>query len=428
MRVCRYVTWLLVPLLLACAAPRLHYAGPARASHVREAQREALLRVVEPQLTEAGIRRIEVVSDSERIVRERRPDGVLPLDGIPVLALQAARAVLSDPYRGAELDVLVEGSGAGDPARVWSVARDLGAGIAIVRGAPREPLGGDDPSPDELTQRFSIGPLEDSPEARWSADERRALAASLALLTPAELELLEALPFARQRVGPVQGHAGLYVRNDNARGGEILLFDLAFTDDDSYVGGREGAHPYAVYVILHEIGHAIAKLYRERVLLQYRKDIATYNELVAKVNGAVADFNREQQVLETDRPMKQGERHELERRQQALEAEIVRVKALLGRARRQLGKMEKIAAAPTPMEQIYGQLPHALEGPTPYGRTDVSESFAESFALFHVDPDSLQRISPEVHAWFASGEHLKLSTGPESETEADAEAQAPGER
>ncbi len=197
---------------------------------------------------------------------------------------------------------------------------------------------------------------------------------------------------------------------------------------DSYVGGRERAHPYAVYVILHEIGHAIAKLYRERVLLQYRKDIATYNGLVDQVNRVVADFNRGQQVLAEDRPMKTSERRELERQQQALEAEIVRVKRLLGNARWQLGKMEKIAAAPTPMEQLYAQLPRALDGPTPYGRTDVSESFAESFALFHVDPDSLRRIAPEVHAWFASGEHLKLSNGPEGETGTHADAQASGQR
>jgi hypothetical protein len=420
-RACRIAAAALAALAVACAAPRLHYAGPARASHVREAQREALLRMVEPALAEAGIVRIEVTNGAERIVRERSRDGVLRLDGIPVLALQAARTVLSDPYRGAELDVLVEGSGAGDPARIWSVARDLSNGLSIVRGAAREPPGGADPTPDELARRFAIGALEDSPDVRWSADERRALAQSLALLAPPELELLASLPFERQRVGPDPDHAGLYLRSDSARGGKIQLFDLAFSDADSYVGGRERANPYAVYVILHEIGHAIAKLYRERVLLQHRKDIATYNGLVDQVNRVVAEFNRGQDVLAADRSMKTSERRELERRQQALEAEIVRVKRLLGDARRQLGKMEKIAAAPTPMEQLYGQLPRALDGPTPYGRTDVSESFAESFALFHVDPDSLRRVAPEVHAWFASGEHLKLS-------EADADARAPAGR
>jgi hypothetical protein len=244
------------------------------------------------------------------------------------------------------------------------------------------------------------------------------------LLTPPELELLDALPFGRQRVGPDPNHAGLYTRNEQARGGEILLFDLAFADSDSYVGGRERADPYAVYVILHEIGHAIAKLYRERLLLQHRKDIATYNELVENVNRGVAEYNRGQQVLARDTAMKPAERRDLERRQAALDGDISRLKRTLARARRQLGKMEKMAAGPTPMEQRYAALPRALAGPTPYGRTDVSESFAESFALFHVDPDSLRRIAPEVHAWFASGEHLKLSAGPETEAEADAQGAA----
>jgi hypothetical protein len=409
----------LLPLLAACATPRLYYAGPARASHVREAQREALLRAIEPELARSGIERIELADGPERIVRERSPDGALALDGIPVPALQAARAVLDDQYRGAELDVLVEGSGGGDPARIWSVARDLGHGLSIERGAAREPPGRADPSAAELARRFSIGPLEDGPGAQWSADERRMLALSLELLTPAELELLDALPFGRQRVGPDPRHAGLYIRNEQARGGEILLFDLAFADSDGYVGGRDGAHPYAVYVILHEVGHAIAKLYRERVLLQYSKDVETYNELVTKVNAAVDEFRRGEALLAADRPMKSSERRALERRQQALEGDIARVKRLLARAKRQLGKMQKIAAGPTPLEQRYAELARTFKGPTPYGRTDVSESFAESFALFHVDPGSLRRLSPEVHAWFAAAEHLKLSA---AEPETDAES------
>jgi hypothetical protein len=36
-----------------------------------------------------------------------------------------------------------------------------------------------------------------------------------------------------------------------------------------------------------------------------------------------------------------------------------------------------------------------------------------------VDPGSLRRLSPEVHAWFAAAEHLKLSA---AEPETDAES------
>jgi hypothetical protein len=56
----------------------------------------------------------------------------------------------------------------------------------------------------------------------------------------------------------------------------------------------------------------------------------------------------------------------------------------------------------------YAAVPGAIPGPTAYGATDVVESFAESFELFHTDPESLSALLPEVHAWFAAGTHLDL--------------------
>ena len=53
----------------------------------------------------------------------------------------------------------------------------------------------------------------------------------------------------------------------------------------------------------------------------------------------------------------------------------------------------------------YATLPGVQTGPTKYSTSSVGESFAESFALWHLDPETLQRCMPEVHDWFASGGH-----------------------
>lgn len=53
----------------------------------------------------------------------------------------------------------------------------------------------------------------------------------------------------------------------------------------------------------------------------------------------------------------------------------------------------------------------ASRGPTPYGRAALVESFAECFALFHLDPQGLARWNRNVFLWFESGghrEHLGL--------------------
>lgn len=60
-----------------------------------------------------------------------------------------------------------------------------------------------------------------------------------------------------------------------------------------------------------------------------------------------------------------------------------------------------------PVLAVYGELDGSTRGPTPYGRTDIAESFAESFALFKADPTALRRVNPEVYRWFAQGRHLK---------------------
>ena len=44
-----------------------------------------------------------------------------------------------------------------------------------------------------------------------------------------------------------------------------------------------------------------------------------------------------------------------------------------------------------PVLAAYADIPGAVDGPTKYGRESVSESFAESFALYHLGP-MLKRI------------------------------------
>ena len=47
----------------------------------------------------------------------------------------------------------------------------------------------------------------------------------------------------------------------------------------------------------------------------------------------------------------------------------------------------------------------ASRGPTPYGRSALVESFAECFALYHLDPQALARWNRNVFLWFESGGH-----------------------
>src|SRR5262245_24619942 len=221
---------ILTTLIVTCSAapgPSLHFDG-ARTLPLAERQDPFLLRKrLYPALKEAGIARIELVAGEESIVQERATSGMMYLDGIPQPALHAILLVLPPECIGAEIDLLVEGTGApADPDRIWTVRRDLEGRIVVLKGGPPLALEGPDPTPEELAARFGIGTLEDL-DASWSADERRALAKALELLSPGERALLGGTVFVRARRQRA-GHAGLHVPSQLGEPGQIRLFDAAF--------------------------------------------------------------------------------------------------------------------------------------------------------------------------------------------------------
>ena len=61
-----------------------------------------------------------------------------------------------------------------------------------------------------------------------------------------------------------------------------------------------------------------------------------------------------------------------------------------------------------PVLRAYLKVRGQKRGPTPYGETSAAESFAESFALYRVDPKALKRVFPKVYQWFKRNEHLTV--------------------
>jgi hypothetical protein len=57
----------------------------------------------------------------------------------------------------------------------------------------------------------------------------------------------------------------------------------------------------------------------------------------------------------------------------------------------------------SPVVVAYAKVADGEPAVTDYGNDSDHEAFAESFALFHVDPDALKRARPKVYAWFKSG-------------------------
>ena len=132
--------------------------------------------------------------------------------------------------------------------------------------------------------------------------------------------------------------------------------------------------------IMHEIGHALHSAPSRRVHCRLNQEYQTYKK---QVNQANRTKNRS-------------------KRAQRVKAVKAKEKAL-----KQTQKQVKILQEKGPILEAYQKVIGRSPPPTHYGETSLKESFAESFALYHLDPQALKRILPNVYAWFKSQGHLR---------------------
>ncbi len=423
----RRVALALTALVLgACATPVNYYASPGpRLPRLGEAARGAVIEKLRERARASDLENLELRGpDGIQIVSLAARDGA-DLESLPIEALSAALWVADPELRGAEFDLVVDTEPAGS-RRIVTARHDVDRRLSVTLGSPPLRLEGDTLSSEELQRRFGIGPLLDG-EVAWQASERAALGAALALLSVEELAYLRFLPFRRDARATSSDHAGYYTsREPNFSGGLVVLLDRAFSDDQEiFVGTAERAYPQSVSVILHELGHAIAKLDRERLVSAFERDQAKYNQLVGVFNQYAQRVNS---LYDSLARASLRERREAEREIRSLEAKYVTLGRILDQASARLDEMADMAEGPSAIEAAYGELEHARLGPTLYGRTSLEEGFAESFALHHLDPESLERFSRPIHGWFDRQSHISAARFPPlPEVTTEAEVGEPAE-
>jgi hypothetical protein len=365
----------------ACASPVHYYAPNAPAlPAVGETHRAQLERDLAERLVASEIEEVELVEASG--TRRVRPvEGrASQFEQFPLVALEAVTFGAAREARGAEFDLLVRRDDV-SPGVIVTVRHDLDRRLVVLPGG-----------------------------VPWSPRERGALGISLGLLTSSELAYLRGLPFRRDAGVKADTHAGYYVVGEDAEGGLVVLLDRAFElDGTSFVGTPGRAYPSSIAVILHEMAHAIARLDLDRLHSIYERDRLAYNEAIPIANRYVDALNERYALANR---LDSRQRSRLERDIRTLEKAHRKNKALLRKAKRRLADLERRLERPSPMEDAYGELPGARRGPTPYGSTSVAEGFAEAFSLYHLDPESIRRISPQVHDWFAAGHHLSAALYP----------------
>lgn len=347
-----------------------------------EEKRAELKRSLKSKLDDGKIRLVHwQEGETTRDAMVRDGPGAQPP---PLEVLQLANAVA--PHRLSEIDglAIVEGE-----RRAAMARHGVDGTVHILIGQPPTSWDGQPfVTAEELSIRFGVGPVIGVEGRSWSQNELRSLSVALSFLSEDELLLLQNLPLVRgdkesSMLGLFQ-HFAQMTYGDGALypSGSMEFFDLGSELDEYYIAGPpDQAYPYSCYVLVHEFGHAVSQMTKIALVNRHNENLSMYKVLVAAEKSSSLRRKLKMNRVERSKLMKKIED--------------------------QNRQVRKILRDFSPMARAYGELPGALPGPTPYARTNLEENFAEAFALYHMDPDALRRIAPQVLAWFESGQHIK---------------------
>ncbi|MEZ4237580.1 MAG: hypothetical protein R3F59_15820 [Myxococcota bacterium] len=288
---------------------------------------------------------VRATADLDRWAGGRHLRACAPaLDTLPAEVCFAIWATSLRAYRGAELDLWVDvGAGPRAVTLWWSAQREVRAAWSEAEPAPA-----------------AVSYADFQWEGPWGPEEAEAVGAGLATLSDAELALVADLTLWRGARSDRAPRRELAFFDPAFEPPEIRFFDIAF-DPAGFVGEPDAPGTPAAMTALHEVGHAIADLPFRRAYLAY---LAAHERW--------------------ERTGDPGDR--------AADREAWRRYRALGRA--------------GPVVSAWEAFRGRRRGPTPYGWRDPYESFAEAFALAHLDPAALDRALPGAVAWFAAHPHV----------------------
>ena len=187
------------------------------------------------------------------------------------------------------------------------------------------------------------------------------------------------------------------------------------------VGGRRAG----VWTILHEIGHALDLRPLAPVSSRFEQARDDFNHAVEEYNGLLDDF-----LGDVSAEQIEAARQRMLAAQQAMEQARVALTQPRSQTNRRwafddpadpnsrYAEVEGDLAHPSDFQQAAtqdGVAPDARGLATPegttatlaggissYANTDWGELYAESFALYSLDPELLERTRPHIHEYFAS--------------------------
>ena len=158
------------------------------------------------------------------------------------------------------------------------------------------------------------------------------------------------------------------------------VYDQAFmASDQVFVGPLAEPRPPALRIVLHEVGHAVARARGFETGLEFRQHARVLQGLADQLTRLGA------RVTQPELEFLEG----IQERIAKLADGVRRANPAVARARRESAELQAFRAA-------------SGRGVTVYGRTSLGEAHAEAFALALTDPEALRRADEAALAFFRS--------------------------
>jgi hypothetical protein len=260
--------------------------------------------------------------------------------------------------------------------RIVSVAREPNDVIKVSKSRSWSPIYGD-VSRTAIQEHYQLKSIRNG-NAQWTSEELAVLADTLTFLTPTEKNFLQGVSFVREH-NSQRGLAASYrfQSRHNQIHQSIDVYDLTFRGQDmGFVGSVADPKSVAHLVILHEIAHLICNQPKAAKVQQLNQLMNEHNRLVSQFNQSNTSVLRE--------------------RIEALSAEIDRVQSTIEHR------------GDGPIVESYKANRTSRHGPTRYSDQSIEEAFAESYAMFKLDPLALKRTDLGAYQWFQSGAYLDM--------------------
>ena len=336
---------------------------------------KSVIQQIKKQKNFAAVRRIYLQQEDQITTTS--------LEELPFPSLLPVLFFLQNHSAGAEWDFIITiAQQRYRTSVVFEPNGDLYTHLSVKHEAKRNTL-----SPEELTERFSLGPLL-SRSVPWKAHDYAILEHALKKLSFDELAVISRMPIVRAQAPEQSNKNGLYSYQNSYA--EILLYDrLSDNLDQGYAGTPTQPYNIGEFTMLHEIGHAI--VYHPYLVWRtlQEESIDTYNQKTRQLNRNAGKRYSPQdpQYLQS-----QKDKRDLDELKEKL---------------KQIRETTSDYGDNPPVMSAFLSVRSFTQGPTEYSNESPEEAFAESFAMFHLDPKALQRVDPAVYQWFADGKHIQ---------------------